>query len=191
MKQFDYLELQMLDEYREIFKRYNISLDVEALESIKEKVVNKDYVVSIIGSMKAGKSTFVNSILGKDLMPSENAACTLTTTEIVDSKIEFSLEKIYDDGEITKISTENISEDFHNEIRMSRENKEEKLFKYSLKTNIEAIENDLCDIGFKLVDTPGYNEMSGLGVDRKIIEDVFERQIKKTDYIIYVLDYKY
>ncbi|MGL4847471.1 MAG: hypothetical protein ACRC28_00860, partial [Clostridium sp.] len=42
-----------------------------------------------------------------------------------------------------------------------------------------------------LVDTPGYNEMSGLGVDRKIIEDVFERQIKKTDYIIYVLDYKY
>lgn len=191
MDNFDYLELQILETHKEIFEKYNIYIDTEAINIIKEKVLNREYVVSVVGTMKAGKSTFINSILGEELMPNENAACTLTTTEIIDDKNTVTLIKKYDDGSLEELIGENITQVFHDEVRKTRKEKVLKNFKYILRKNIKAIEEDSVDIGFKIVDTPGYNEMSGLGVERSKIEKIFEKQIKKTDYVIYVLDYKY
>ena len=188
---FDFESLNVLLGYQEKFNKFNLHLDIEKINIIKEKFSNKDFVVSVLGSMKAGKSTFINSLLGADLMPSENAACTLTTTEIINIKGKSTLQKKFKSGKYENLDSDNLSKIFHDEIRKSRNSESTEEFKYILNHNIKCLDTDDLDIGFKFVDTPGCNEMSGLGVDKNQIIEVFDKQLKQTDYIIYVLDYKY
>lgn len=56
-------------------------------EQIKENfnnAVSSEFEVSVIATMSSGKSTLINSLLGRELMPSRNEACTATIARIKD-----------------------------------------------------------------------------------------------------------
>lgn len=56
-------------------------------EQIKENFKNaigSEFEVSVIATMSSGKSTLINSFLGRELMPSKNEACTATIAKIRD-----------------------------------------------------------------------------------------------------------
>ncbi|MEH2456673.1 dynamin family protein [Nostoc sp.] len=50
----------------------------KALKALKEQ----KYQVAVIAAMKAGKSTFLNAIIGADVLASESEACTVCRTDI-------------------------------------------------------------------------------------------------------------
>lgn len=54
---------------------------IKAFESIHNSV----FPVNVIATMSSGKSTLINALLEKKLMPSKNEACTATITEILDN----------------------------------------------------------------------------------------------------------
>lgn len=172
-------------------RRNKIDVDVVNLKSLKKLISNNEYSVSILGTMKSGKSTLINALLGTDLMPSENQACTLTNTEIIHSESENIVKKIYDDKSIDLIKGKNLSEKFLQDVRNSRQSNQNREFIYEINHNIKCLSDIHKKNKFKLVDTPGYNEMSGLGVDRETIHKIFKNQLKKTNFIVYVFDYKY
>lgn len=175
-----------------VLSNNNIEIDKSRIDNIIDKKRNPQFVISILGSMKSGKSTFVNALIGNDLMPSENEACTLTTTEIVHKKCDdIEIIKEYVSGNKEKIQGDNLSKAFHEDVKLSRKSKDKGKFKYKVNHTIKTVSELNSKIDFSIVDTPGYNEMNGLGVDRKIIEEIFDDQLKKTNYIIYVFDYKY
>ncbi|MBW9234666.1 dynamin family protein, partial [Leptospira santarosai] len=58
-------------------------LDSNDYRVLKDQVENQKFVVTVVGAMKSGKSTFTNALLGYDLMPNENQACTLTSTDVI------------------------------------------------------------------------------------------------------------
>lgn len=45
--------------------------------------MNPNCEINVIATMSSGKSTFINSLLGQDLLPSKNLACTATLTRIM------------------------------------------------------------------------------------------------------------
>ncbi len=49
-----------------------------------ENINNSIFPVNVIATMSSGKSTLINALLGRNLMPSKNEACTATITEILD-----------------------------------------------------------------------------------------------------------
>lgn len=49
-----------------------------------DKALNDEFEVNVVATMSAGKSTLINALLGKKLMPSKNGACTATITKIKD-----------------------------------------------------------------------------------------------------------
>lgn len=49
-----------------------------------ENTNNSIFPVNVIATMSSGKSTLINALLGRSLMPSKNEACTATITEILD-----------------------------------------------------------------------------------------------------------
>ena len=59
--------------------------DKKALEEF-EIAKNSEAEVSIIATMSSGKSTLLNAILGKEILPSKNEACTATICRIKDNK---------------------------------------------------------------------------------------------------------
>lgn len=56
----------------------------EMMHQAFEKALAPEFEVNVLATMSAGKSTVVNAMLGKELMPSKNEACTATVVRIVD-----------------------------------------------------------------------------------------------------------
>jgi GTPase Era involved in 16S rRNA processing len=49
-----------------------------------QNAMRPEFEICVVATMSAGKSTLINAILGEDLQPSENSACTATITTIAD-----------------------------------------------------------------------------------------------------------
>ncbi len=47
-----------------------------------ERLKKREFRIAVVGLEKAGKSTFVNAWLEKDLLPNDNPRCTFSTTQI-------------------------------------------------------------------------------------------------------------
>jgi len=56
----------------------------EEIDRAFNSALDSDFVVSVIATMSAGKSTLINAIIGEDLLPAKNEACTATLTYISD-----------------------------------------------------------------------------------------------------------
>ena len=57
----------------------------EKLKQAFDKVNDSVFPVNVIATMSSGKSTLINALLEKRLMPSKNEACTATITRITDN----------------------------------------------------------------------------------------------------------
>ena len=57
-------------------------------QQIKEnfnEAISSEFAVSVIATMSSGKSTLINAMLGRELMPAKNEACTATIARIKDN----------------------------------------------------------------------------------------------------------
>lgn len=86
--------VRCLEDIISLFKRANESLSSggsqlsytepqKAVANEAGKVRRLELVMAIVAPMKAGKSTIINAIVGRDLLPSRNAAMTTIPTEII------------------------------------------------------------------------------------------------------------
>ncbi len=117
-----------------------------------DKVKNGEFEVNVVATMSSGKSTLINAMLAKELMPAANAATTATICKIVDndaSDQNFSLIAVDDNGEVAEKSPNATYDD------MVRLNKDENIPYIELRGNIPFVKGS--DIKLALVDTPGPN----------------------------------
>lgn len=59
-------------------------LKTEQIRENFKSAISSEFEVSVIATMSSGKSTLINSLLGRELMPSKNEACTATIAKIKD-----------------------------------------------------------------------------------------------------------
>lgn len=115
-----------------------------------ELASSSDFEVNVIATMSAGKSTLINSLLGKRIMPAKKEACTATITEIKDNDIDH-FEAIAYDKEGSELERHM---DATYEI-MDRLNSDTSVSKIRVSGNIPFVTSD--DVSLILVDTPGPN----------------------------------
>lgn len=127
-------------------------------EELKEPAVvdafnsarSSDFKVNVIATMSAGKSTLINALLRKKLMPSKQEACTATITTIKDTdRDDFSCVAKDKEGDIIE-EEDNISLD-----DMKRLNENSDVSTIEIEGNIPFVSSK--DIDLVLVDTPGTN----------------------------------
>ena len=58
----------------------------ERIKAAFEKAKNQQFEINVVATMSSGKSTLINALLGKQLMPAANEATTATIVRIVDDK---------------------------------------------------------------------------------------------------------
>ena len=115
-----------------------------------ESINNSIFPVNVIATMSSGKSTLINALLGKRLMPSKNEACTATITEILDNDKEVFAATVYnEDGDVIRGI-----EDLTYEI-MSELNDDEAVYRILAEGNVPFL--DSKNTALMLVDTPGPN----------------------------------
>ncbi|WP_288324436.1 dynamin family protein [uncultured Phocaeicola sp.] len=115
-----------------------------------QKAKNSEFEVNVVATMSSGKSTLINAILGKKLMPVANMATTATIVKIINTEQDDFSAKAYDaNGKLIK-------EDPNITYRTMKEwNKDTSISSIDIHGRIPCVES----VGMRLVlvDTPGPN----------------------------------
>lgn len=113
--------------------------------------INKaEFPINVVATMSSGKSTLINALLNKKLMPAKNEACTATITEILDNDDECFKAVILGEDDVV---LEEISDLTYE--KMDELNDNEDVQKIQIKGDIPFL--DANSTALKLVDTPGPN----------------------------------
>ena len=126
----------------------------EEIQANFEAALNRDFDVYVTGTMSCGKSTFINAMLGCELLPNANEATTATITQIMDndsmSHGEFIGERYSKNGDLVnpkqKITLSNLQE----------WNKLENTKLIKLEGNVKGV-TERKDVRLVISDTPGPN----------------------------------
>lgn len=144
--------INKLDRREELKQIVSLVEESDLDEEYKAKLINpikssleEEVEIAVIATVSSGKSTLINAIVGKNIMPTSTNACTASITTLRKNNIEtFRLTKLNDvekDEEVDLDKLEKLKE--NNEIK---------------NLTIEGSIKGLKDLeGIKLIDTPGTN----------------------------------
>lgn len=119
---------------------------LRAFENINDSV----FPINVIATMSSGKSTLINALLGKKLMPSKNEACTAVITEILDTDTEQFQAVVYNEENEIIGNVEDLTY-----ATMEQLNSNEEVHRISAEGDIPFL--DSRSTALMLVDTPGPN----------------------------------
>lgn len=128
-------------------------LKTQELVDAFNKAKSDEFPVNIVATMSAGKSTLLNSLLGEEIMPSSQEACTAIITNIKnnDSLTNFTA-KIYDRNNKQIAESDNATLD-----EMAKWNGNKDVSVIDMEGNIPFVDSEESDSNLVMIDTPGPN----------------------------------
>lgn len=117
------------------------------------KAKSDEFPINIVATMSAGKSTLLNSLLGEEIMPSSQEACTAIITNIKnnDSLTDFTA-KVYDHKNRQIAESDNATLE-----EMTKWNGNENVSVIDMEGNIPFVDSEESNSNLVMVDTPGPN----------------------------------
>ncbi|MGL5051459.1 MAG: dynamin family protein, partial [Fusobacteriaceae bacterium] len=190
-------ELIPLKENKNILKEldcYIKEIIENAPEELKKKLKDKkalkefelakssEVEISFVATMSSGKSTLLNAILGKEILPSKNQACTATICRIKDvaglEKFRLKAETI--DG---KLIFDWADADNEN-VKKFNEDGNKRGINLFMEGDILGINSD--EMNLILIDTPGPN--SSQNIEHKEATYKFIKDTKNNPLVLYVMN---
>ena len=175
----------------------------QGLQSVEDNITKalkalaeQKYQVAVIAAMKAGKSTFLNAIIGADVLASEAESCTVCRTDIrpIDAGqtprlLEYQAGKrepiVLIEGEAREIRQRFLERTHEIRAKSNQDN----TTRFELEHPIEAISTMPSLTGFTLVDTPGPNEWKSASFDTTSLKQTALEALRTCDAILFILDY--
>ena len=134
--------------YEEASKLPFDNLKSNALKDAYEKAFDEKLEINIVATMSAGKSTLINSLVGKKILPSKQGACTAIITKIEDDDDNTFKAIVLDKDNKAIGKYSNID---YRTMKSLNENKS--VSEVNIKGNIPFVSSK--DISLIFVDTPG------------------------------------
>ncbi len=150
-----------------------------ALINAFENAKSSDFPICVVATMSAGKSTLINSLLERKLMPSKQEACTAIITKLKDVKGSDKWRaKVYTkDGTLLQTCNDLTYAD------MEKLNSDDRVSTIEAKGNIPFVSSD--EISLVLVDTPGPN--NSRDPEHKAVQSKFLGQSSKA-LVLYIME---
>ena len=150
-----------------------------ALKNAFENAKSSDFPICVVATMSAGKSTLINSLLERKLMPSKQEACTAIITKLKDVKGSKKWRaKVYaKNGTLLQTCNDLTYED------MERLNSDTRVSTIEANGNIPFVSSD--EISLVLVDTPGPN--NSRDPEHKAVQSKFLGQSSKA-LVLYIME---
>lgn len=141
-------DLKKLKEYSEYL---NLQKTTALIEDVIQRISNDNFSVAIVGEFKRGKSTLINALLGKDILPSDILPCSATLNRVTYS-IAPSVKIIYKDEKEEEIAIDELSNYVTKLTEQSTRVSE------SVKEAIVYYPVNFCKNNIDIIDTPGLND---------------------------------
>lgn len=69
-----------LDKLRGFYQ--TLKLDVKLIDEVLKRTQADSFTTAVVGEFKRGKSTFINALLGKEILPSDILPCSATLNRV-------------------------------------------------------------------------------------------------------------
>jgi hypothetical protein len=145
-----------------------------------DRKIYRNIEVFVMATMSSGKSTLINALLSKKLLPSSNEACTATITKVINTNQENYSAKAYSEKRKLLYKEYNISYE-----KMKEWNNNEKISEIEIHGVIPFVNKERT-LNLTLIDTPGPNNSQNIE-HQKILERHLEN-INENTMILYVLN---
>lgn len=178
-----------------------IAVNGATLLDLKNRLENDNFKVLVIGEFKNGKSTFINSLMGKNVLPVSSMPCTAVINEVVYGKekkamlyfknplpeeISTNIQprvmqhiKKYEGGEIPPIELDVSELADYVAIQDPIRDQEDSIKELPYSRVILEYPIKLCHDGIEIIDSPGLNED---GTRTKVTEEYLDQ----ADAILFV-----
>lgn len=153
-----------------------------AMNLLEERIQRPRFVISVAGGAKSGKSTFINALLGEDLLPNGDEVCAVTSTNIIFQDHDHQIIKYFQDGHVEVVSGNPLAHVFYEEVKNSKKAAALQRFQYQIQHKLHALSSwaPREDADLVIVDMPGYAEEAAM--------HSFKKTLEQTDLLLYVLD---
>lgn len=160
---------------------------VQHLHKLRNRVADTSSKVLVTGDLNAGKSTFVNALLKRDLLPADQQPCTSMFCEVLDATLNDGIEQVHAIPDVEAYDRANPDTYHVVELRhlykiITDEQEQYKMLKVYASDTRSAQEsllhNGVVDIA--LIDSPGLN------TDSVKTTAVFARQ-EEIDVVVFVV----
>lgn len=152
--------------------------DVEIISAFQH-AKSSDFEVCVVATMSAGKSTLINAMLGTELMPSKQEACTAIITRIKDTDSSGTWQAMVYSKDNRLIEThENLTY-----ATMKRLNNDENVSVIKAAGNIPFVSSE--DVSLVLIDTPGPN--NSRDPEHKKVQSEFLNKSSKS-LVLYIME---
>ena len=151
------------------------------MEASFEEAFDADFDVYVVATMSSGKSTFINAMLGRDLLPAANEATTATITRIADDKSSA-------DFRAWRIDKKGMEVDYNEAADLpliTAWNKLDDTLRIEIEGNILAVQKR-DNVRLVLTDTPGPNNSQDEEHSRVTMG--FVQDSRRNPLILYVLN---
>jgi GTPase SAR1 family protein len=163
--------LELCGDTRELAGNLQFNPVREKLDGLVHRVVEERFYVTVLGEIKRGKSTFINALLGREILPSASLVCTATLC-IISYGDEPRATLCFRHGDRREIPVDSLKQ------WVTRKNQEvRELERVEIVFPLPILRH-----GIVLVDTPGVNDTDELR--RRVTEEF----IPRSDGVILVLN---
>ncbi|MGN0263728.1 MAG: dynamin family protein [Oliverpabstia sp.] len=145
----------------------------EKLTESHDQLTHNIFSVGIMGEFKRGKSTVINALLGKEIMPADVLPCSATMNRVTYDTVPHA-QLVGHDGSVRDIEVENIAD------YVTKTNKENADRAAMVDQAVVYYPCPFCQNGVDIVDTPGLN-------DDERMDKISEEIIPKLDAVIVVV----
>lgn len=102
-----------MDSLEEIIREYedrdeHLQIARQLLSQVKNRVYDETMYLGVIGAFSSGKSTFINSMIRKNLLPTDAVQGTTVSATILKKSDINDLEVVYADGTVKKYSSDTV-----------------------------------------------------------------------------------
>jgi predicted GTPase len=143
--------LSDLDKLREYSLELGLSAKAAQIEAVVRRLADDKFSVAVVGEFKRGKSTFINALLGADVLPTDVLPCSATL-----NRVTYGLEKravlSFRDGTQREVPFERLSEHVTKLTEQSEE------LARSIEKATVYYPSPYCKNNVDVIDTPGLND---------------------------------
>ena len=141
-------------------KDFSIELKLDKsiplIDDVIERVENKSFSVAIVGEFKRGKSTFINALLGSDILPSDIMPCSATLNRITYG-VTPSVKIVFKDENREEYVDIDSLEDYVTKLTAESE-----AMAANVREAVVYYPISYCQNNVDIIDTPGLNDESNM-----------------------------
>ena len=147
---------------KNLFNQLCLHKSIPPIENEIGRSENKSFSVAIVGEFERGKSTFINALLGRDILPSNIMPCSATLNRITYG-LTPSVKVIFKDGTEEKVAIAQLE----NYVTKLTEESEE--MATNVKEAVVSYPVHYYQNSVNIIDTPGLNDQSSMNSEKSYL----------------------